>query len=356
MVVAQMPPRDVVITTAELRELPSTITLVGTVEPLTRSLIGSEMAGIVSSMPVRQGDLVQAGTLIAKLNDDTVRYQLEEARASLKAEEARLRRWRFEVKRLERLYGREQANEKEVYEVQAEHDFAMYSVERRKAIVTRLETDLAKTEITAPFTGYVVRRETEVGEWIARGGSVVEIIDLGSVLVRVDVPEFALPFVREGNTPTVKIDALGRVFTGRVRHIIRQADAEAHTFPVEVVVDNGDQMLAGGMFARVTIVSGPTGKVVAVPKDAVVGREGVRYVGVVVPDGQGGVSGLLTAVTTGADIGDWIAITSGNIRPGGQVIIRGNEGLFPFPSPVRIVDHQGTPVMPHPKPNLNKGE
>ena len=49
-------------------------------------------------------------------------------------------------------------------------------------------------------------------------------------------------------------------------------------------------------------------------------------------------------VTTGADIGDWTAVTSGNVKPGMEVVIRGTERLFPFPSPVRIVDEHGTAV------------
>ncbi len=255
-----------------------------------------------------------------------------------------MRRWKFEVQRLKRLYGDEQANEKEVYDAQAEHDVAKYTVEQQKAAVARLDTDLAKTEIVAPFAGFVVRRETEVGQWIPTGGSIVEIIDLSSVLVRVDVPEFAIPFVHVGDTATVKIDALKRLFQGEVRHMILQANAEARTFPVEVVIDNSDQALAGGMFARVTIASGPREKSVVVPKDAIVERDGIRYVGLVIPGHDGGTSGLIVAVTTGVDMDDWVSITSDNIKPGMQVIVRGNERLFPFPSPVRIVDEHGTPV------------
>ncbi len=341
---AQMPTARVVVERAAIRELPSTIILVGTVEPLTRSVIGSEMAGIVEKMPVRQGDLVQAGSMIVKLNDDTIRYQLAEAQAASKALEADMRRWEFELQRVRHLYGKEHANEKEVYDTVADYDRARYRVEEQKAIVSRYKTDLAKTEITAPFSGYVVDRRTEVGEWIARGGPVVEMIDLSSVLVRVDVPEFAIPFVRLRDGAAVKIDALGRVFEGEIRHIIRQADPDARTFPVEIEIDNAEGLLAGGMFARATIVSGPQSQTVAVPKDAIVVRDGITYVGLIIPGHEGSQMGVLTAVMAGSDVGDWIAITSDNLAPGMQVITRGNERLFPFPSPVVIVDETGTPV------------
>jgi RND family efflux transporter MFP subunit len=341
---AQPPTTDVVIATAEMRELPSTITLVGTVEPLTRSVVGSEIAGIVSEMPVRQGDRVEAGALLAKLNSDTINFELEEAKSLQRGEAARLRRWEFEVKRMSALYEGRDASPKELYDAEAERDFYKFSVERQKAIVQRLETDLDKTEIKAPFAGYIVARHTEVGEWIPKGGSVVEIVDLSEVLVRVDVPEFALPYVDEGVQATVKIDAVDEIFKGRIRHVIRQADAEARTFPVEIVVENEKGRLAAGMFARATVISGPKTKVVAVPKDALVVRQGVAYVGLVMPDPQMGTVAVLSPVTFGADVGDWIAITSDNLQPGKRVVVRGNERLFPFPAPVRIVDESGTPV------------
>jgi len=343
---AQPPQADVIVAQADVRRMPNTITLVGTVEPLTRSLIGSEMAGIVDRMPVRQGDLVKAGDLLVQLNNDTVGYQLAEARASQKANEARLRRWEFEVDRLKRLYGDDQANQKELYDAEAECDWAKYSVEEQKAIVGRLETDLGKTAITAPFGGFIIARHTEVGEWLDRGGAVVEIVDLSQVLVRVDVPEDAIPFAKEGDRASIKIDALDRVFDGIVRHVIRQADPKARTFPVEVVVDNPERQLAAGMFARANVISGPEIESVAVPKDALVIREGIAFVGLIMPGPQGATAAALSPVTFGADVGEWMAITSGNVPPGAQVVIRGNERLFPFPSPVRIVDASGTPVAP----------
>ena len=344
-----MPTTEVVVAKAEMRELPNTMTLVGTVEPRTRSVVGSEIAGIVASMPVRQGDHIEKGSLIVSLNNDALRWQLAEANASLRAAEARLRRWAFEVERVAQLYNQEQANDKEVYDTQAEHDIAKYTVEERKAKAARLESDLSKTRILAPFTGDVVRRATEVGEWIARGGEVVEIVDLSSVLVRVNVPEFAIAYVHVGDSAAVKIDAIKKTLHGEIRHIMRQADSEARTYPVEIVIDNQDGHLAAGMFARATVVSGPRAKVVSIPKDAVVVRDGVAYVGLVIPGARGGKAGVLAPVTTGADVGDWIAITSNNLDPGMEVITRGNERMFPFPSPILIVDEHGKPVDPPPE-------
>jgi len=253
----------------------------------------------------------------------------------------------------------------------------------QEAVIHRLESDLAKSEIRAPFTGFIVTLHTEIGQWLDRGGDVVEMVDLSSVLVRVNVPESALPFVHVGQRVPVLVEALGQTFEGTVRHVILQADPTAHTFPVEVEIPNpecetwangpvppdptndpttadrpavsepapgsadpsasrssaGSGLLAAGMFARATVISGPPGEVPAVPKDAIVMRDGVQYATMIQPGKEPeSLMGIPVPVTTGVDIGDWIAVTSGNLQPGMRVVTRGNEGIL-FPSPVAIVEY-----------------
>jgi RND family efflux transporter MFP subunit len=380
-------PAKVTVANVELRQLPATTTLVGTVEPVTRSVIGSEIAGLVEQMPVRQGDFVGQGDLICKLRADTLVYGLAEARARLESLKAQHRRWAYELERINRLYGEQDASEKEAYETRASHDEAQHDVTAQEAVVGRLESDLAKTAIRAPFSGFIVVRHSEVGQWIDQGGDVVEMADLSSVLVGVDLPESALPHVKVGQTASVRIEALQRRFEGRVRHVILQADPSARTFPVEVEIPNpgylawssatrhgtdnvaadsdeppgdsertrveqpavagqgdghedaGPVLLAGGMFARVTMVCGPPTMLPAVPKDAIVSREGVEYVSMVAPGREeGSLMAIPMPVTTGVDIGDWIAVTSGNLAPNMQVVTRGNESIL-FPSPIEIVEY-----------------
>ena len=386
-------PTKVTVADVQMRRLPATRTLVGTVQPVTRSLIGSEIAGLVEQMPVRQGDSVGQGELLCKLRADTLVLRLAEARATLDSLRAEHRRWVFEVERIDRLYGGQDASQKEVYETRASHDRARHAVAAQEAVYGRLETDLAKTEVRAPFSGFVIARHAEIGQWIDQGGDVVEMADLSSVLVVVNVPESALPYVKVGQEATVTVEALQRRFAGRVRHVILQADLTARTFPVEVEVPNPDHqawgeatrpgagrsgdkadpsggerptrrsapspgaapgeashegdggeseypvLLAGGMSARVTLICGPPAQMPAVPKDAIVTRDGVEYVSMVTPGREAGsLLAIPMPVTTGVDIGDWIAVTSGNLGPGMRVVTLGNESIM-FPSPIVIVEY-----------------
>ena len=400
---AQPGPTRVLTARVEQRELPSTVTLVGKVQPLRRSTVGSEVEGIVAHMPVRQGDRVEAGQLLCKLDDKTATSRLAEAQGRLDAlraalaeleagtraedlarakalyenEQAKFQRWISERQRVKALYGDSEANQKEVYDTESGYlaaeqmmlaakasydaaaagprreviDRAQFELAEQQAVVNRYAHDLAATEIRAPFAGHVVQLHTEVGQWMAQGGAVAEMIDLASVLVRVDVFERAIAYCQVGDSARVKIDALDRTFDGTITHVIRQGDPQAHTFPVEIEVINESQLLAAGMFARVTIVGGPEAQAIAVPKDAVVQRRGVDYV-CMVQSNEKGTMAIPMPVTLGRDIDDWVAVTSGNLAPGMEIVISGNESIS-YPKSVLIVDPSelatlSSAPLPHP--------
>lgn len=394
--VAQMPPTKVVVVEARVVETGSPITLVGTVAPVRRSQVASEVAGVIVDMPVWQGDRLKQGQVICRLNVDLTELRLAEAEARLAAlkeihrellagtreeelrrlealareAEARVTRWKFEKERVEKLYaGSDAGSVREVYDARAEYEMAVqryhaakaeYEMAQRgpraeviakaaneiaeqQAVVDRIRREADKATIKAPFDGSVVSRVVEVGEWVSAGGKVIELVDLDPVLVRVNAPESMLPYIQVGDEASIRVEALGETLSGRVRHVIPQGSEQARTFPVEVEVSNPDGKLAAGMFARVTVAGGAKRKFVAVPKDAVVQRNGVDYVTLIVPGRGGEMMGMPTPVTTGLSVEEWITITSGNLAPGTQVATRGNERIA-FPMPVIPVDAYGTPL------------
>jgi hypothetical protein len=90
---------------------------------------------------------------------------------------------------------------------------------------------------------------------------------------------------------------------------------------------------------------------VAVPKDAVVEFNGAPHVAMVMPNPnprEGGFVAVRVPVTTGADVDDWIAITSGNVYPGMELVVRGTERIMPFPTKVELVDEFGRPAISKP--------
>ncbi len=121
----------------------------------------------------------------------------------------------------------------------------------------QIKDKLAKTSIRAPFSGYITAKRTEVGQWITVGGTCFDLINIETVLIRVNVPESTISYVKPSDPAGIRIDALDIDVTGKVVHIIPRGDPAARTFPVEIEVINKTGRLKAGMFARAKLPAGP---------------------------------------------------------------------------------------------------
>lgn len=396
----QMPVPTVSVVEARQQRVPVTLRLVGSVKPMTRSLIASEVAGIVNELPVEEGDRVEAGAVVCRLRNTIMRLlhdqavamsrqlqaELDELEAGTRAEEieqavalmeetrAMMEKWSEEYERIEGLRRQGVASLKEYNDTAAEysaakqrfaqakatHDLAVagprkeeiarasFAVEAARAFEAKLNHDFEQTQIRAPFAGHIIRKATEVGQWINAGGCVVEMIDLESVLVRIDVPESAVSAAKIGDTVPVTIDALGRTFDGKIKHIIPQADEKARTFPIEVEVINKDHAIKAGMFARARVPAGASVLSVVVPLDAVLQRQGTDFVIVVVPVPNGqGQSASPVPVQLGARVGNLVAVDSSRLQAGSLVAVRGHDRIYgPQPVQVRPADSPKPTTQP----------
>jgi RND family efflux transporter MFP subunit len=340
--------RGVEVAEARFEEVAPTIRLVGTVRPRLRTILAAEVSGLVSALPVDEGDRVEKGQAICQLREDQRRLAVQEAEGRLSQLEdgvfersAELRKAAFEAERMEGLYKLERCTEKEFRDAMAEHEAAQgrqrqaaHAVVSQQALLDRLKDDLERMSIRAPFDGVVVSKRTEVGSWVDQGGAVVELIDLSTARVRVNVPESAAGWCKPGEAAVVFLDALGRSFEGRVARRIPDADPQARTVPVEVDVANEDGLLMAGMFARVAVPNGPRARSLVVPKDAVVVR-GQQQVMFVVTQTSDGTMATPMAVTIISEIGDRVAVSSEGLTEAARVVVRGNEYMF-GPTPIAL--------------------
>jgi len=306
------------------------LALPGSVEASLISRVASEIAGLVTEVPVREGDQVRKGDLLARLSERSLELSLRAARAQLDEAEARQRLAERNYERARELsalgvFSRQQLDDA-LYEFRAWQG----RIDHLRAEIDRIGYELERSRILAPFDGVVIARHTQVGQWLRVGDPVAELLSLEELEVVVNVPERYYRAVRAGAPARLMLDALGgAVLRGRVSAVIPRAEPQAHTFPVRVRFSDETRRIAAGMLAQVELDGvfetgeGPRLATI-VPKDAVV-REGTEL-RVYVLDGDGVAKAV--AVATGAAVGSWTEVR-GPIAPGQKVITRGNERLRP---------------------------
>ena len=319
------PPSPVRYTEAREHPVRRSIQLPGTVESPTVSLAASEVGGLVLELLAREGDKVAKDQPLARLRTTNLELQRDAAQAQLKEAEARLK-----------LAERNRDRALELFEAQVlsrqQYDDSFYEfnawqgrVEQLTAEIARINDDISRCTIRAPFAGVVTAERTEVGEWLDVGNPVVEIVSLAVLEVRVEAPEQYFPDLKRGTRANITFESLpGFEVRGRISAIIPRADPQARTFPVKVRIRNRRGRLGVGMLAQVSLRIGKSYRATVVPKDAVLRRGPQDFVFLM--NGDNTVS--MVPVETSQGVGSWVVVR-GPVKAGQQVVTRGNERLRP---------------------------
>ncbi len=308
----------------EIKPVAEQVSLVGTTEAVAESTIASEAAGVVKQFPVREGDYVKKGDLLARLRTTYLQLRLKGAQAAKERTQANLKNAEKELTRVSKLREANSVAEKAYDDALYNHQALTQELLRNEVEIEQLQYDVDQSRVTAPFSGYVATEHTQVGEWVSAGGPVVTLIDLSSVRITVDVPERYTVKLSPTGPADVRIAALdSERLSGEVTGILPQGNAAARTFPVRVRVNNPGLKIKSGMEASVTFNLANRKEALMVPKDAIVTSGANRHV-VTVVDGRAMPVGVKVAGYYGGNVA-----VEGNLKPGDQVVIRGNERLRP---------------------------
>ena len=300
-----------------------TVRLTGSVEARRTAVVATEVAGVVATLLVSEGQEVRRRSALARLRREPVELRQQAAAGQLAEAVARLKSAEQRLERARELEVSEVVSRQRVDDTTYEAEALQGRVAQWRAEVARLDHDLDNTTVRASFAGVIGEEYAQAGEWLDIGDPVVELISLDALEVRLQVPERYFHGLAVDAPATLRFSALpGFELAGTVRAIVPRADPRARTFPVLVALPNNDRRVAIGMLAEVDLAIGQSATAVLVPKDAVVTRDEESTLFVL----QGDSSVRRVEVEVGAGAGQWIAV-SGDVAAGDSVIVRGNEAL-----------------------------
>lgn len=216
----------------------------------------SQAARQVRDLVVEEGQTVSKGHLLLRLQD-------EEQRNALAKTESQLARAAREYERQERLYEGQMISE------QAFNN-ATYELEQLQLAQEEGVRQLSYTEVRAPISGTVTQRLVSLGDHVMVNQHLFDIVDFGSIVARVYVPEKELPRLKNGQLARLSSAALGEaVYTGRVERLAPIVDPKSGTVKVTVALPD-TAGLKPGMFVDVELVTATRGDALLVPKRALV--------------------------------------------------------------------------------------
>ncbi len=220
----QAPAVPVRYTEARQARLRRSLDLTGSVESRRSSMVASEVEGLVEKLAAREGDRVEKGAPLVELRRQNIALRHEAMQGQLKEAEARQQLALTSLDRSQGLFEEGIISQQQLDDAASEYEAWQGRVAQLKADVARLEDDLDRTIVRAPYAGVVVEEHVAEGEWLQEGGDVVEMVDFRDLEVTVEAPESYFDGLSTGDKAQVEIRAIpGFVVEGVIRAVVPRA-------------------------------------------------------------------------------------------------------------------------------------
>ena len=280
------------------------------IEAYAEADVIAKVAGEVRTILFEEGDVVKNGDVLARLDGDRLRLELNESRA-------RLQKMRSDVARNKELREKGLLSE-------GEYEKLRYDLEALEASFNLASLELDYTQIRAPIDGVVSERYIKVGNTIQAGQPAFRVTSLDPLVAYLHVPEREYRQIRKGQPVAIDIDALrGQRTIAEVTRVSPVVDPETGTFKITIEIYDDERRIKPGMFGRVSVIYDVHENVLQVPRSAIVEDLGNDTV-FVVEDGKA----VRRIVQTGYGNDGMVEIASG-LTAEDSVITVGQVGLKP---------------------------
>lgn len=260
---------------AQRIDISTSVTATGTVEPVTKVEVGTQVSGIVSKLYVDYNDVVKAGQVIAEMDKVNLQAELTSANAQLSTAKTEFEYQEKEYNRIKTLHDKELVSDSEFDQAQYQYQSAKNAYSQSQASYTKVRRNLSYATITSPIDGVVISRAVEEGQTVAAGFSTPTLFTIAKNLTEMqviaDVDEADIGQVLEGQRVTFTVDAYpDDVFEGDVKQVRLEATTTSNVVTYEVVINapNPDLKLKPGLTANVTIYTLEENDVLAIPTKA----------------------------------------------------------------------------------------
>lgn len=316
------------IAAAHRRDLIRTAQTQGALFPREKAVLAAEVPGTISQVLADFGDTVKAGQVLLRIDQREYALRADSADAQSEQVEARLANARSNFERVQQLSQAHLISGQQFDQASAELRVAEADAEAAEKQVGLARKKLADTYVRAPFAGSVQKRMTSLGEHVAEGAPLYELIAIDPIKLRAPIPERFVPMVKPGLKVQLSVDARpNQLYDGVITRIAPGLDENSRTLLVEAEVPNPRGELKPGYFAHVTMNLGHD-NALFVPASAILRYAGVARVFVF-------SDGVVKSreVATGVIEGDQIEIISG-LKEGEKIVVTDVD---------RLAD--GTPVV-----------
>jgi RND family efflux transporter MFP subunit len=322
----------------QLRDLEITLPVFGSINYLDKVDLASEITGVLKAVPVKPGDLIRKGQVVAVIDTELLAADLK-TKTALKAQaeaQLHLATWEYQAQsKVQRVGG---ISLKDLEEAKAKYQEKTAEVARYAAEMAQIRIQIKKATITSPIVAVVGAKNYNLGERVPSQSDkgIVTLMQVEEVYAEAEINEQDLSRIRVGLEAIVVPDAYPRTpLKGRIDRLEPVLKSENRSVIAKIRVPNPELTLKPGMFSRIEIILDKVPQVVAIPPAALRQGSDKSWQVYVVSDEVA----ILRKVTPGLTTTNWVEIKEG-LQPGDAVVVEGAERLRDLS---RVISTQAAP-------------
>ena len=261
--------------TVTRQDILTSVTATGTIEPVTKVEVGTQVSGIIDKIYVDYNSQVHKGQVIAELDKTNLISELTSAKSNLANAQSELDYQKANFDRYAKLFEKGLVSTDDYENARLSFEKARQNIVVQQQNVTKAQTNVGYATITSPIDGIVLSREVEEGQTVASAMTTPTLFyiaqDLTDMRVIADVDEADIGGVKEGQRVSFTVDAFpDDTFNGTVTQVRLEATTESNVVTYEVVIaaPNEDLKLLPGLTANVTIYTAERQGVLSLPTKA----------------------------------------------------------------------------------------
>ena len=272
------------------------------------------------------GDYAEQGLTLAHIRREDLQNQVAQAQAQLDQAAAQRTKADQDFQRAKALFSTQSLTKPDYDQSQEAFNATQAAMDNAKATLLQYQLTLGDADLKAPFSGYILNRNIDLGSLVSPSTNAFTIADVARVKVAFGAPDYVLSRVRLGQELTVRTETDAAPFKGRVTSISPAADTRNRIFAVEVTVNNRDRHLKPGMIASIGLGEVPHSSI-SIPLSAIVPfpSEPEHFAVMVAQERAGTLVANLRKVQLGTTHDNSVAVEG--VEPGEQVVSVGAQLL-----------------------------
>lgn len=270
----------------KLENVARAVRATGTSEPAREADLSPQMTGRISAIAVKEGDLVKAGAILAKLDSMEAGLRVESTAANAASTQTQYELAKAEYDRLAPLAAKGTVTAQQLQRLASQRDALKAASDAARVGQADAARNVTNTNVRAPFSGIVSKVKSEVGEvaTMVPATVIVRLVDMSSVDVRVPVHERELGRIAVGSKVTATFPSMNQSAEGVVTFISPEIDPRTRSTEVVTRIPNPNNVYRAGMFTEISIEPQKAQESLTVPRTAVGGTGDNRYVFVISGD------------------------------------------------------------------------